>query len=101
MSSKSKSEKQKNLEKDFESKLDNLFDMAHNDALKLIDNEEDRQFLILQREGRIGSLGGVDKKLAEKQSRKRKQTTKLESRKKKQKELIEELSGKQNDNYHK
>ncbi|KAG0712829.1 hypothetical protein GWK47_017564 [Chionoecetes opilio] len=39
----------------------NLFDVAHADALKLIKNPEDRDFLLAQREiGRRGSLGSVD-----------------------------------------
>lgn len=41
----------------FKSSLDDLFDIAHQDALKNT-NEEDRQFLLLQRQkGRAGSIG--------------------------------------------
>lgn len=47
----------------FVSKLDDLFDIAHADALDLISIEEDRAFLVAQRQkGRIGSLLGIDKK---------------------------------------
>ena len=49
---------------DFKSILDYLLDIAHQDALKNI-NEEDRQFLLLQRQkGRLGcTVGGVDVKI--------------------------------------
>lgn len=44
--------------------MNNLFDIAHKDALNIIKIEEDRQFLNLQRqEGRVGYMAGVDKKL--------------------------------------
>jgi len=46
----------------FKSGLEDLFDIAHQDALNNT-NEEDRQFLLLQRQkGRIGCMGGVDVK---------------------------------------
>lgn len=65
---------QSKKEEDFKLRLDDLFDIAHQDALKNI-NEEDRQFLLLQRQkGRIGCIGSGDKKflLAEKRRAKRK-----------------------------
>ena len=40
-------------------KLDTLFDIAHANAEQLITNEEDRQFLQLQRESRTGCIGPV------------------------------------------
>lgn len=44
----------------FKSILDDLFDIAHQDALKNT-IEEDKQFLLLQRKkGRPGCMGGVD-----------------------------------------
>lgn len=46
---------QKN-EKDFVDTLDNLFDIAHMDAMKLMTIEEDKQFLTAQREkGRLAT----------------------------------------------
>ena len=36
-------------EKDFKDDLDNLFDMAHQDALDMITIEEDKEFLIARR----------------------------------------------------
>ena len=51
----------------FQIDLDNLFDIAHMDALKRIKIEEDKMFLRRQREpGRPGCLAGLDKKIVEK-----------------------------------
>jgi len=42
-----------------------LFDIAHAEALELIVIEENRQFLLAQREaGRQGKMGSVDSSLA-------------------------------------
>ena len=49
--------------------LDMLFDISHANSDKLITIEEDKQFLKLQQETRSGSLGPVDKKLADKEKR--------------------------------
>lgn len=49
-------------EDEFVSRLQELFDIAHADALTLISNPEDRAFLLSQREkGRPGVIGPVDK----------------------------------------
>ncbi|GBO29411.1 hypothetical protein AVEN_209061-1 [Araneus ventricosus] len=62
----------KRRQQEFESNLDNLFDIAHADALQLMKIEEDRMFLQRQREpGRPSHLGGVDKKLTDKEERAR------------------------------
>lgn len=54
----------------FISNLDNLFDIAHADALTQIKIEEDRKFLLNQRKpGREGCMFGIDRKLAEKEER--------------------------------
>ena len=56
-----RSEAQISKEKDFEVLLDNLFDVAHGNALTMMTNQEDKQFLLAQREpGRRGRMGGVD-----------------------------------------
>lgn len=71
----------KRREENFQIDLDNLFDIAHADALTRIKIEEDKIFLEKQREpGRPGCLAGVDKKLAEKEERARQR--KLEEEKK-------------------
>lgn len=68
-------------QQEFVSNLDNLFDIAHADALQLMKIEEDRMFLQRQREpGRPGHLGGVDKKLAKKEERARLRAVKEENR---------------------
>lgn len=54
----------------FIEKMDDLFDIAHSDALEQMKNEEDKTFLILQRQkGRPGSMIGVDQKLKYKEDR--------------------------------
>lgn len=75
--SKKKTENHKSKVKSFQSKLSDLFDIAHKDALKMIDIEEDRNFLILQRQpGRPGYMAGVDSQLRaqEEKTEKRKKT---------------------------
>ena len=61
---------QKTNETVFTSKLDDLFDIAHVDALKLITISEDREFLLAQREkGRRGTMAGLDTTLMKKEKR--------------------------------
>lgn len=56
----------------FVNELDDLFDMASANAIELIQNEEDKQFLEKQRQiGRPGSMVGVDLKLFAKEERSR------------------------------
>jgi len=65
-----KGEKQKQDEAKFLKILNNLFDMAKKNALQTMKIEEDKQFLLAQREdGRRGTMGGVDKVLAAKEKR--------------------------------
>ncbi|KAG0725806.1 hypothetical protein GWK47_037884 [Chionoecetes opilio] len=66
-----RSEAQISKEKDFEVLLDNLFDVAHGNALTMMTNQEDKEFLLAQREpGRRGRiLGGVDSVLAAQEPR--------------------------------
>ena len=62
----------KRREENFKNNLDNLFDIAHTDALERMKIDEDKIFLQKQREpGRPGCLAGIDKKLAEKEERAR------------------------------
>ena len=71
----------KQRRQEFVNNLDNLFDIAHADALQLIKIDEDRIFLQRQREpGRPGHLAGVDKKLAYKEGRARLRTIEEEKR---------------------
>ncbi|KAG0718302.1 hypothetical protein GWK47_052682 [Chionoecetes opilio] len=65
-----RSEAQISKEKDFEVLLDNLFDVAHGNALTMMTNQEDKEFLLAQREpGRRGRMGGVDSVLAAQETR--------------------------------
>ncbi|GBM66523.1 hypothetical protein AVEN_246925-1 [Araneus ventricosus] len=71
----------KRRQHEFVSNLDNLFDIAHADALQLMKIEEDRMFLQRQREpGRPGYLVRVDKKLTDKEERARLRVVKEENR---------------------
>ena len=57
-----KSDAHRTRESIFVKEGDNLFDIAHEDALTLIKIEEDREFLLRQREPRHqGSIVGVEK----------------------------------------
>jgi hypothetical protein len=62
-------EKDQFNQKQYCEKLDHLFDISHANAEQLITNEEDRQFLKLQRESRTGCIGSVDKKLLSREKR--------------------------------
>lgn len=65
-----KSETQKSKEAEFTEKLDDLFDIAHANALETMKLKENREFLIAQRrKGRIGCIGPVDKKFADAEKR--------------------------------
>lgn len=77
-------------ENDFKENLNNLFDIAHVDALKLISIQEDRDFLTKQREnGRVGSMTCVDQNVTNKEKRK---AQRLEDEKRR-KENYEEKKG--------
>lgn len=55
----------KSQEEKFVGELDDLFDMAHINALTMTTIQEDRDFLLAQRKkGRQGSMAGIDKALA-------------------------------------
>lgn len=67
-----KTDTQRKNEDKFCDKFDDLFDIAHAEAMTKITIEEDRQFLIGQRErGRRGTMAGLDLVLAAKEERAR------------------------------
>lgn len=71
---------QKN-EHDFIESLEDLFDVAAEKALQTMKIEQDRQFLILQRQkGRPGSMIGVDNVLFQKEKRRMKRLEEAETR---------------------
>lgn len=86
-----RSDTQVKCEKAFMDELDNLFDIAHSNALDLIKNQEDRQFLELQRQpGRPGSMIGVDTKLAAQEQRAAARKENMQVRKRKHCEATQE-----------
>jgi hypothetical protein len=64
----------------FRETLDDLFDVAHRDAMSIMKIDEDRKFLEAQREkGRRGLIGGVDRTLALREERTLKRTASAET----------------------
>ena len=54
----------KSEESDFVEQMDDQIDIAHQDAMTMIRNKEDKAFVLAQREkGRKGSMGTVDMNL--------------------------------------
>lgn len=76
------SAKRKQEYEDFIENLDNIFDMAHAEAMTMMRNEEDKEFLLKQREkGRPGSMIGIDQKLDAKEKRSQLRKEQEEARK--------------------
>lgn len=74
-----RSEGLRNKEKKWQDSLEDLFDIAHADALNKITIEEDRLFLIEQRKrGRPGTIGGVDKVLLKKIAKEEEKNARLQ-----------------------
>lgn len=86
-----KTDSHKRKEEAFVSRFDDLFDIAHANALELITIEEDKQFLILQRQkGRPGYMSGIDYKQVRKEERAAERERKALSRKESSSLEIEE-----------
>jgi len=65
----------------FKGDLSDLFDLSSKNALEVMKNEEDKEFLLLQKEDTMScSMAGVDKCLEAKETRKRCQESKSEAR---------------------
>lgn len=78
---------EKKIADDFINSLDDLFDIATNNALETIKIDEDKQFLVMQRQkGRPGSMIGVDMNLYEREKRAQERKEKEEERKRKHQE---------------
>ena len=89
-------------ESEYEKSIDQLFDIAHCDAVNLMSIEEDKQFLINQRSFRKYVIGGVDEELASQEERKEARNKKLEAqrqREKKRKEMAESCIGSIDDKF--
>lgn len=68
----------------FIDELDDLFDIAHSDALTMMRIDEDKKFLEKQRmKGRPGSMLGIDQNLADKETRSQVRKQQEEARKSK------------------
>ena len=81
---------QKKREAKFVDVLDDLFDVAQADALQLIKTDEDREFLIAQREkGKRGCLRSIDMKLTRHEKRRQKREEVVKNRKRKEKLRLE------------
>lgn len=86
------SETLRKKEHDFQMELDNLFDIAHNDADNLIKHNEDKQFLVLQRrKGRPGCMLGVDMKLTGLEKRREERIERHIGREKREEKRIKSL----------
>jgi len=85
---------QQGKEDAFVGNLQDLFDVAHADALTLIPLEEDKQFLLAQREkGRRGCMGPVDAKLAKREERRHQRDLKVKCQKEKEAHRATTVSG--------
>lgn len=85
-------ETQKRAEDSFVDGLDDLFDFAHADALNKMRNQEDRAFLLLQRQkGRPGSMIGVDVVLTHREQRTAIRKEAEENRKRKYDEMMQAI----------
>lgn len=73
--------------------LDDLFDVAHANALQMIRIQEDKDFLLAQREkGRPGKMGGVDKRLSKKEEMKERKKARMELFKAKESEFVSSIT---------
>lgn len=80
-----KGDAQRKKEETFVGVLDDLFDIAHADALTLIKITEDRDYLLAQRQkGRRGSMGSIDTTLAKQEERRRIRNTQKRTRQEKE-----------------
>ena len=72
--------------------MDDLFDISHANVLNMIQNEEDKKFLLLQRQKRRpGCMLGTDYKLAVKEKKIIQKLEKLEQQKKREHSETNEL----------
>lgn len=92
-SSKRKGVTQIRKENMFEEEMNNLFDIAHANALNLMSIEEDKQFLIAQRKpNRVGSMIGIDLKLTAAEKRKAEREKREKAKRLKSQQEMEEYS---------
>lgn len=91
-SAKRVSEKNTKNVNEFKEKLNDLFDVSHSNALNMMKIEEDKKFLLMQREkGRPGCMLGTDRNLTKKENRAFVNLQKIEQCRKRSKLEIEQL----------
>ncbi|ESO06635.1 hypothetical protein HELRODRAFT_160824 [Helobdella robusta] len=91
--SKRNSDAQRRQEQAFVHSRKDMFDIAHANAIELIQIQEDREFLLAQREpGRRGYMSGVDKNLALKEARSYERKRRQENFKLKSAQAQEEIT---------
>lgn len=89
---KKRSEGLKKKEDVWAENLDELFDIAHRDALDLMKIEEDKLFLLSQRKhGRPGRIGGLDKTHTKKVAKSQTRKVRLQKRKAQAEEEIQAI----------
>lgn len=82
-SSKRFSQKDRSKVTEFCDELDNLFDIAHANAMNMISLVEDKNFLLSQRQkGRQGCMLGIDQKLSLREKKSEEKLRKLDERRK-------------------
>ncbi|XP_005999918.1 uncharacterized protein LOC102358969 [Latimeria chalumnae] len=67
-------------EEEFTKLVQELFDIAHQDALQIMTIQEDKDFLIAQRHGRQGSITSVDEEARRKEIKKQKERERTQER---------------------
>lgn len=85
-----RSARQKQVAEEYGGGLEDLFDIAHADALNTMKNEEDKAFLVMQRQkGRPGCMAGIDMVLYAREKRSKERCEKEQTRKWRQQEMSE------------
>ena len=77
-------------ERKWSGQLDEMFDIAHANADKLITNKEDKMFLQLQREGSKGKIMNVDKSEQKRKTQQEKKKEKLNNQIKRETSILNE-----------
>lgn len=89
-----RSEAIRRKENTWQSQLDDLFDIAHSDALKNMKIEEDKKFLLAQRQNRYGKIGNLDKKYSKKVTEQQHKAERLEKIMQREEESIKRITEK-------
>lgn len=91
---KKRSESMQDKEKTWQITLEELFDIAHANALETMKIEEDKKFLLAQRQNRSGKIGTLDKRHAKKVLEKQGREDRLKSLQQREEEGLKRLTEK-------